>query len=465
MSSPAPPSSRPDSAPDARAPAGALGRPLTDAERACWLIDQQRPFTILHIAHLTGSLDPGALRRALDAVTAAHPLLRVGVAPGSPPRYRATTRPVPLRVLPRAGDDDWRRALAEDRATPLDVAEGPLARLTLVHGADRSELLLTTHHGISDGLSGVALVRDLLTVLARDAEGQPADLPIRPLRPGVTDLLPAARRGWTGWPARLRYLLGQLGALLRRPQKLREEASVPVERRVGVTRHARLDAATSAALLARCRAEGTTVHGAIVAAALRALAAHLGAPARLGCCTPVNLRGQLTVPVDDEVGLYVGPVVHFHDVAPDAALWPLAREVRSALRDAIDAGLPAVALLTQSALLPRGATPAVAAGLLYHPLFGALAVTNMGAPDIPVTYGALGLERLHIASPTAPLGSLLSLAVLTLRGEISINFNTNAAIVGEETRDALVTATLAGLAELAGTGLDPSWRAEPERGD
>lgn len=437
-----------------------FSRPLTDAERACWLIDQQCPFTIVHIAHVCGPLDPEALRRALDGVTAATPLLRVGVTPGRPPRFRETDRPVPLDVLPRQDEAAWERALAVVRATPMAVDEGPLARLTLVHGQDRSELLLATHHGVSDGVSGVTFVRDLLTALARIQAGEAPELPSRPMRPGVEDLLPAELRGWVGLPSRLRYLLGQLRDLLRRPRKLPEEAQVPVEARVGRTRHTQLDAATSRALIARCRREETTVHGAIVAAALRAIARHLGVSARLGCCTPVNLRPQLCPPLGDELGMFVGPVVHFHTVGPDAALWPLAREVRGALRAAAERRGPAVALATQAALLPAAATPALASRLLYHPLFGALAVTNMGAPDLPLTYGALELERLHIASPTAALGSLVSLAVLTLRGEISVNFNYNQDIISEHVIDNLVALTLGGLEAMAGQRVSD---ALPER--
>lgn len=427
-----------------------LARPLTDAERACWLIDQQSPFNILHIAHVRGPLDPRALRRALDAVQAAFPLLRVGVTPGPPPRFHETDRTLPLEVRERRDGRAWEHALAEVRARPLEVAAGPLASLTLVRGPERSELLLSTHHGISDGISGVLLLRELLAATARVQAGEAPQPRVLPPLPGVEALLPPEVRGWAGLPTRLRYLLGQLGAWLRRPRKLPEEAQVPVEARVGRTRHTWLDATTTAALLAACRREGTTVHGALVAAALRAIASHLGGPVRLGCCTPVNLRAQLCPPLDEAFGLFVGPVVHFHELRPDAALWPLAREVRAALREAAKARGPEVALAAQAALLPASATPAVASGLLYHPLFGALAVTNMGAPDIPLTYGALELERLHIATPTAPLGSLLSLAVLTLRGELSVNFNYNEALLSEGVVDRLVQATLSGLESLAG---------------
>ena len=429
-----------------------LDRPLTDAERACWLIDQQSPFTIVHIVHVRGPLNPSALRQALDALTAATPLLRVGVRAGRPPRFFETSRPVPLDLLPRTDEGAWERALAVTRATPMDVAEGPLARLTLVHGMERSELLLATHHGVSDGVSGVTLARELLTALAQIEAGEAPHLQNHPPRPGVEALLPAALRGWAGLPRRLGYLLGQLRDLTRRPKKLPEEARVPVEARRARTRHTQLDAATSRGLITRARSEDTTVHGAIVAAALRAIAAHLGGHARLGCCTPVNLRAQLSEPLGDEVGMFVGPVVHFHTVGPDAPLWPLAREVRGALRAAAEVSGPAVALATQSALLPAGATPELASRLLYHPLFGALAVTNMGAPELPLTYGALALERMHIASPTAALGSLVSLAVLTLRGEISINFNYNQEIISERVIDSLVAATLGGLTAMAVQG-------------
>lgn len=420
-------------------------RPLTDVERAAWLIDQVSPLKFVTVAHVAGDLDETALRRALDAVQARHPLLRVGITPGPPPRYRETTRSIALRCVPRVDEETWRAEVDREREAAMDVEGGPLVRVVLVRSPERCEILATSHHVMSDGMTAICLARDLLDAAGRWIEGRDDRLEPLPPRPGVDDLLPRAVRGWRGLRRAAGYGLRQLHTLLRRPQKLAEECRVPLDRRHSRTRHVVLEPAFTAPLHERCRAERTTVHGALAAAALLSVQTHLHrdrdprATALLGCCTPVNLRKALDPALGDEIGLFVGPVVTFHEIGGSREFWGLAREVRDAVHAARSNHEPATALATQCLLLPRRATPRFAARLLYHPLFGAIAVTNLGAPAIPQRFGPLVLEKLHVNPTSNPFGSLLSLAVTTVHGRMTVNFSYNADLLGEATIDALVT--------------------------
>lgn len=432
-------------------------RPLTDVERAAWLIDQVSPLRFVTVAHVAGDLDPVALRHALAAVQARHPLLRVGVAPGPPPCYVGTMRPIDLRVVARAGDETWRAEVDRERETAMDVVSGPLVRVVLVHAAERSEVLATSHHVMSDGMTAIYFMRDLLDAAGRWLAGHDHHLAPLPARPGVDALLSPAVRGWRGLRRALPYGLRQIATLLRRPQKLAEERRVPLDRRRSRTRHVVFEPEFTTRLQARCRAERTTVHGALVAAALLSVRAHLQrgrdpeAAALLGCCTPVNLRAELEPPLaEHEIGLFVGPVVSFHAVRGSQDPWALAREVRDAVHGARAAHGPATALATQCLLLPRGATPRVVARHLYHPLFGAIAVTNLGSPAIARRFGPLALERLHVNPTSNPFGSLLSLSVTTVHGRMTVNFNYNEDVLGEPTVDALVVGVCERLGRLGG---------------
>ncbi len=419
-------------------------RPLTDVERAAWLIDQVSPLKFVTAAHVVGDLGEAALRQALDAVQARHPLLRVGIAPGSPPRYRHTARPLELRVVPRVDDETWRAEVDREREAPMDVEGGPLVRVVLVWSPERSEILATSHHVMSDGMTAICLIRDVLDAAGRWLEGKDHRLAPLPPRPGVDALLSREVRGWRGLRRAIPYALQQLLTLLRRPQKLAEERQIALDRRRSRTRHVVFEPAFTTNLQGRCRAERTTVHGALAAAALLSVHAHLrrgqdpDATALLGCCTPVNLRQELEPPLGDEIGLFVGPVVSFHEVGGAREFWALAREVRDAVHGARSQHGPATALVTQCLLLPRLATPRFAAQLLYHPLFGAIAVTNLGSPAIARQYGPLTLEKLHVNPTSNPFGSLLSLAVTTVHGRMAVNFNYNEGVVGENTIDALM---------------------------
>jgi hypothetical protein len=420
-------------------------RPLTDVERAAWLIDQVSPLKFVTVAHVAGDVNEAALRQALDAVQARHPLLRVGITPGSPPRYRHTTRPIELRIVPRADDETWRAEVDREREVPMDAAVGPLVRVVLVRSSERSEILATSHHVMSDGMTAIYFMRDLLDAAGRWLAGSDHRLASLPPRPGVDELLSREARGWQGLRRAIPYGLRQLLTLLRRPRKLAEERHVPLDRRRSRTRHVVFEAEFTAALQGRCRAERTTVHGALAAAALLSVYSHLqrGQDSRkavlLGCCTPVNLRQELDPPLgDDEIGLFVGPVVSFHEVGGSLDFWALAREVRDAVHGARSDHGPATALVTQCLLLPRRATPRVVAKHLYHPLFGAIAVTNLGSPAIARHFGPLTLEQLHVNPTSNPFGSLLSLSVATVHGRMTVNFNYNEGVLGEATIDALV---------------------------
>lgn len=419
-------------------------RQLSDVERAAWLIDQVSPLRFVTVAHVAGDLTEAVVRRALDVVQARHPLLRVGITPGPPPRYRNTTRPIGLRVVARVGDETWPIEVDCEREAPMDVEEGPLVRVVLVHSPARSEILVTSHHVMSDGMTAICFTRDLLAAAGRWLIGDEHHPEPLPPRPGVEALLSREVKGWRGWRRAVVYGAGQLRTLLRRPQKLAEERHVPLDRRRSRTRHVVFESSFTTALYERCRAERTTVHGALAAAALQAVQGHLQrgqgprASALLGCCTPVNLRAELEPPLGDEIGLFVGPIVSFHVVGESHDFWTLAREVRDVVHGARSDHGPATSLVAQCMLLPRHATPRLAARLLYHPLFGAIAVTNLGSPAIDRWYGPLTLEQLHVNPTSNPFGSLLSLAVTTVHGRMTVNFNYNEHVLSEATIDALV---------------------------
>lgn len=432
-----------------------MKRTVGNAERACLLIDQIASMQIATVARILGPLEPEQLVAGLQAVQRRHPLLAVAVLESEPgrPVFSTCARPIPLRLLPRPSDSEWQAVAEAQRAEPLPLREGPLLRVTALCGAEVTDLIITMHHALSDGMSGVYLVADLLGVLGLLAQGQPPLLASLPLRPALEELLPASFRGPRLLSRGLGYARRLLGTALRRPTKLAEEAPVPLRDRRSRFRHHRLPPTLTRSLLGACRARGTTLHGALCASLLQAVSERLRPsprhPSYLGCCTPVNLRELLGSGLGAEIGLYVGPAVTFHEVSPSSSLWGLAREVRDETRREKDTGGVLTAIAAQSRLLPRRISPEGAAQHLYHPLFGAVAVTNLGALALPERYGPLRLATLHFAPANNALGSLVSLAVTSFADEMSLNFNYNCGVLSESTVDSVVAATLDRLRFLA----------------
>ncbi|MEV6280757.1 non-ribosomal peptide synthase/polyketide synthase [Nocardia sp. NPDC051832] len=137
---------------------------------------------------LTGAVEPERMRVAGQGLLDRYPNLRAGFTPG--PHGRPVQVVVPGVELPwravdlRHLDAEHREAaeqrlLAEDQCEHFDLAAPPLLRLTLVRLTDeRSKLVLTTHHVLTDGWSLPLMIRELLRLYASD--GVAADSPQPP---------------------------------------------------------------------------------------------------------------------------------------------------------------------------------------------------------------------------------------------------------------------------------------------
>ncbi|MGA4837728.1 amino acid adenylation domain-containing protein [Streptomyces sp. G45] len=172
------------------------------------------PYTVQSTFSLAGALDVEALRAAGADLLARHPNLGavfpadLAVIPKSPrpdfrvveaPRFGADTAPGGA-AAPRAGgtvradgtaygadadapDGDALAAVAEpllaaDLAEPFDLARGPLVRLTVIrYGAERADLVLTTHHVLSDGWSAPRVLTELFALYSARLRGAAPDLP------------------------------------------------------------------------------------------------------------------------------------------------------------------------------------------------------------------------------------------------------------------------------------------------
>ncbi|MFH8987956.1 amino acid adenylation domain-containing protein [Streptomyces sp. NPDC017940] len=130
------------------------------------------PYTVQSTFTLEGPLDVDALRAAGADLMGRHPNL-------------GAVFPADLAVLPTSPRPDFRvvegpadEALAADLAEPFDLAEGPLLRLTVIRdGADRSHLVMTSHHVLSDGWSAPRILTELFDLYTARTRGVAPDLP------------------------------------------------------------------------------------------------------------------------------------------------------------------------------------------------------------------------------------------------------------------------------------------------
>jgi hypothetical protein len=218
---------------------------------------------IVCFVRLEGSFSVDQLRSALSRVQRKHPALRTLIREERDGLYyEADSAPeIPLRIVPRVTEDDYRRECQTELT--FDFAyDKPQLRAVWLQSELESDLLLTTSHRICDGMSVFTILREVLRSLHKDEEL----IPYEPITVWdiIGDYQPAQ-------PWKRKLAVGLVNGLL---------PLIPSSRQVPESNEHylewRADRAVSDALRQRCKAEGVSVHAALVVALDRALFAVFG---------------------------------------------------------------------------------------------------------------------------------------------------------------------------------------------
>ncbi|UJB13509.1 non-ribosomal peptide synthase/polyketide synthase [Xanthomonas translucens] len=182
--------------------------PLSFAQQRLWFLAQldvqaDLAYLMPNGLRLRGRLNRDALRQALDRIVARHATLRTRIAlHQNEPVQIIDADNVGFRLcehdLGTSPDPEAQAQIhaEQETQTPFDLAHDTLARGQLLRlGEDDHVLLVTLHHLVSDGWSMSLLVRELSTLYAAFALGQPDPLP--PLQLQYADIAVWQRR-WIG---------------------------------------------------------------------------------------------------------------------------------------------------------------------------------------------------------------------------------------------------------------------------
>jgi amino acid adenylation domain-containing protein len=161
--------------------------PLSFAQRRLWFLEQIGASAAYHIPtaiRLEGSLDRGALIRALNEIARRHETLRTTfeVQNGEPMQV---VHPGVDFALPDcdllAEPNGLARLLAEDARVPFDLTRGPLWRAKLFQMEQQDHTLaITFHHIIADGWSLDVFFRELAALYTAFRNGNASTLlPLR----------------------------------------------------------------------------------------------------------------------------------------------------------------------------------------------------------------------------------------------------------------------------------------------
>ena len=293
-------------------------RKLSPSERMDLLLAAEFANVFAVTGRVAGRCSAAELGTAIQAVTSRHPQLRVRVARrAGDPRVRLSSVGVPappLRIA-RPGTR-WEAAVAAELQQPFPFDRGPLTRFVLIPDGDGFDLLIVTSHLIADGRALVYLLRDILErVAGLDAPSgvliPPSPWQLADIRPDPAPRPPAPR-----------------------PPAERPAGNRGQHRPAGPFEviAATLDEQRTAALVARCRQESTTVHAALSIAFGRGLADAIpGARSRLLGC-PFSLRELLPPEAAGAFGSYQGPPAQLTvETGAPTDFWADAREFKAEL--------------------------------------------------------------------------------------------------------------------------------------
>ena len=358
-------------------------------------------FTMM--VRIRGSFSDEQLRLALARVRAGHPALlqRQREDGRIEPLSLQEAPEFPLDVRTGCSERDWidvARAELQEKFSP----EGPLARFVLLRFADGADLVAVFHHWVSEGMSGIYVIRDTLRLLGDPA----AEMPPAPMPPNLFSLVPKTVTQDLRTRLGVWREINELRLTLFRKNLKKGKQARPVfsEQELALKRDvcflpATLSVEQTSALLARCRAEHTSVHAAVCVAWLRAYAGMLeGRKSWVRTASsPVSVRNRLTEPIPETCGGYVCIVETSVDCAPARDFWEVAREFKRRLTEGSMDHRLFVQELTMSKIetsFPQSqlfdAFSTYFSGAEYD-----FSITNLGQVAIPTVAGPLTVEAFH----------------------------------------------------------------------
>lgn len=165
--------------------AGERVAPMSRAQRWIWLMQKLEPESTASVIatafRLHGSVDSYALRRALDALVARHPVLRTTfeVRGGEPSQIIRSHGRAAFAQHDVAGldDEELGKLVAAHARRSFDLDSGPLLRADLYQYREGAVLLLAAHHIITDFWSSTLLAHEVGDAYSAYADGREFTLP------------------------------------------------------------------------------------------------------------------------------------------------------------------------------------------------------------------------------------------------------------------------------------------------
>lgn len=280
---------------------------------------------IVYFVRLTAQFQARQLQTAIARLQYKHPALRMLMREEPDGFYYEydCAPAIPLRILPRFSDSDYRNEIAAELRTRFPNDQ-PQLRVVWLRSDREQDLLFIASHRICDGMSMLTIVRDVLRFVCKDE----IPVPYAPITPDdiIGDYRPRH-------PSMRRIIAHAANAALRLiPESRKEPGNHEISLEWSVDRE------MSDALRQCCRSEEVSVHAALTVALDQALLAVLGKrrkPAWIE--SPMDARrGRLSILRSDMLFFGGGSLQLRTSREPSEDFWERARTVHRELRGMIE---------------------------------------------------------------------------------------------------------------------------------
>jgi NRPS condensation-like uncharacterized protein len=352
-------------------------RPLGCGEHFFHLYAQVYPVHFSLCAEIAGAVDSDALRSALNQVRERHPILKARIADDGKfgTAFYTSDRPIELETIAVGKDADWRPVVERELRKPMDIGANALLRATALGAPDTTVIVLTFYHAIADGMSGVWVLHDLMRALAGEqleACRFPPPVEEKILR---SSLAPAHEWPAGAWEAdRIMPILPKIRSAV---------PVVPDNLRTNIVT-GEFSQEETARLLERCRANDTTVHGLICAAASRHVPASDHDIVRVIC--PIDLRNIAGIE-NGVCGVFIGASSFELPIGGTTSIWHDARHIVHTIAQSRSPEAAIEFMSRMSAEFPPTAQSEKLGTFFSAGPQNSLVVSNLGALPIAERYG------------------------------------------------------------------------------
>ncbi|REC79417.1 hypothetical protein DRF60_06210 [Chryseobacterium elymi] len=390
-----------------------MRRKLLFGERML-LGDGTEPFNAVIPFRLRGTFKEENIQHALNQIQRKHPWLRALIShdENNIPWFEVPERhlPIPIRMVTRKGEDDWKEESAREWKTLFNYGELPLIRFVWIKGEEVSDMLFSFHHCLCDGGSAMAFLYEFLQLLDRPSAEIGVENPIL----GIHDVVPSEIL--TNRKQKLKAkVIGRLAATAIKCIPVSKKA---VDRQKDYLIHWKFNKEMSQELISYCKSHEVTVNTFLCAALLQAFKKVRGNAAFNKVSCPVDIRRFASQIKGDHIfafGLMI--VVSANQKISFSENLRLMQESVERKTSKLNPYITMMVMESAHDVL-KNFTKLLKHGKSSNDCM----FSNLGRIQIPHQYKEFTLDTIFSPSVIGPLGNTTTMVTSTFRGEMDFSF-------------------------------------------